>query len=250
MTLRIQSFILVLITIIFSSCYNYKDLRYMQENDSSLPVYEKEAYKEYKIQVNDEIIFRLISSDETISQLISSTSGSGGQSQISYRVYPDGTIDLPFVDSIKVVGLTFIEATTALEARFKELFPDAIVKLSIMNKTFTMFGNAGSGTFPIYKDKLTIYQALAMSADLAEQIDRKHVRVIRNTDKGTEILEFDIRPKSLIGSKYYYIYPNDIIYIRNVPESFYKVNSFGGVLGVINFSLSLLFTVLTYAGSN
>jgi polysaccharide export outer membrane protein len=69
----------------------------LQEKNASLPVYPKEAYEEYRLQINDEIIYRLMTTDETISKLISSgTSSMSSQNMISYRIYPDGTVDLPF----------------------------------------------------------------------------------------------------------------------------------------------------------
>jgi len=227
-------------------------MRYLQENDPSLPKYQKLNYSDYRIQINDEIIYRLITSDETISRIISPQSGgssstSSSQNMLGYRVYKDGTIDLPFISHIPVVGLTFNEASKVVENRFKELIPDAIVKLSLSNKTFTIFGDAGSGIYPIYKEKMTIFQALSMSGDFNEGSDRRHIRIIRDTDKGTQILEFDIRPKSIIDSKYYYIYPNDIIYIRREPSSFYKVGTYASLLGVISYSISLLFLVLNYS---
>lgn len=219
----------------------------LQDGNRSLPVYEKTEFADYRLRVNDEIVYRLITSDETISKLISpQTSGSSSQNMISYRIYTDGTIDLPFISRIKVEGLTLNEACIAIENRLKELIPDAIVKLSLSSKTFTIFGDAGSGIFPIYKEKLTIFQALAMSGDFNDASDRKHIRIIRETNGGTQILEFDIRPKSIIDSKYYYIYPNDIIYIQREFSSFYKVNNYTSLLGVITFSMSLLFSVLNY----
>ena len=240
-------FITLIISLCFSSCYNYKNLRLLQEDNKSLPIYEKSKYIDYQIQINDEIVYRLITSDETISRLISPQNAvSSGQNMISYRVQTDGSIDLPFVSHIPVKGLTLQEATKVVEERLKELIPDANVKLSLSNKTFTVFGDAGSGIFPIYKEKLTIFQALSMSGDLNESNDRKHIRIIRETEKGTQILEFDIRSLSIIDSKYYYIYPNDIIYVQREFSSFYKVNSYSALLSVISFSLSLLFAVLNY----
>ena len=241
----IRIFVLFIVLISLSSCYNYKSLQLLQEEHSS-PVYNKSNYSDYRIQVNDEMIYRLITSDETISKLISPQTGGSSQNMMSYRVYKDSTIDLPFISHIPIAGLTISEATKVIENRFKEIIPDAVVKLSLSNKTFTIFGDAGSGIFPIYKEKLTVFQALSMSGDFNETSDRKHIRIIRDTEKGTQILEFDIRPKSIIDSKYYYIYPNDIIYIQRDFSSFYKVNSYSALLGVFSFSLSLLFSVLTY----
>ena len=243
---NLKIYFILIVAFTLSSCYNYKTLRLLQESDKTLPVYEKSDYKTYKIQVNDELVYRLITSDETISKLISPQNGGSTQNIITYRVYPDSTIDLPFVSGILVAGKTIPEATKIIEKRFHELIPDAVVKLSLSNKSFTIFGDAGSGIYPIYKEKMTIFQALAMSGDFNEASDRRHIRIIRDTEKGTQILEFDIRPKSIIDSKYYYVYPNDIIYIQREFSSFYKVNSYSSLLGVISFSLSLLFAVLNY----
>ncbi|HQG68295.1 MAG TPA: polysaccharide biosynthesis/export family protein [Paludibacteraceae bacterium] len=235
----------VLVVLSFSSCYNYKSIGLLQEN-KSLPVYAKEDYSDYKICVNDEIIFRLITTDETISKLISSNQSGNSSQMISYRVYPDGTVDIPFLNRVQVKGLTTNEAENLLKKEFREIIPDAEVKLSIANKSFTVIGEAGTGVFPVYKDKLTIYQALAMSGDLKLSGDFRHVKILRAEEGKTEILEFDIRPASVIESKYYYVYPNDIIYVQRASSSFFKVNNYSSFLGLISSSLTLLFSVLYY----
>lgn len=243
----IKLYIIFAVAVLLSSCYNYKTIGLLQEKNASLPVYQKEAYEDYRLQINDEIIYRLLTSDETISKLISSgTSSMSSQNMISYRIYPDGTVDLPFLKKIPVAGLTLNEASRVVEEKFKEIIPDAAVKLSIANKTFTIIGEAGTGVYPIIREKMTIYQALSLSGNLNNAGDFKNVRIIRETEKGTEVLQFDIRPVSLIESQYYYIYPNDILYVQRAKSSFYKVNNWSSFMGLISTSLSLLFTVLYY----
>ncbi len=235
------------VAVMFSSCYNYKTIGLLQEKNASLPVYPKEAYEDYRLQINDEIIYRLMTSDETISKLISSgTSSMSSQNMISYRIYPDGTVDLPFLKSIPVAGLTLEQASRVVEAKFREIIPDAAVKLSIANKTFTVIGEAGTGVYQVTREKMTIYQALSLSGNLNNSGDFKNVRIIRETEKGTEVLQFDIRPVSLIESEYYYVYPNDIIYVQRAKSSFYKVNNWSSFMGLISTSLPLLYTVLYY----
>ncbi len=237
--------ILFFVAVGFTSCYNYKSIGLLQER-ASLPVYERAQYEDYRVKVNDEIIYRLLTSDETISKLIQTNVGQVGNI-ISYRVYPDGTIDLPFVKSVAVEGLTLKEAAEAVEKRMKEIIPDAEVKLTINNKTFTVIGDAGTGIYVIPRERFTIFQALSMSGEVKHSGDYKHVKILRENKKGTQILEFDIRPKSLIESKYYYIYPNDIIYIQRAPSAFYKIeNSWSNFVSIVSSSLSLLFTVLYY----
>lgn len=236
--------ILACLTFVLSSCYTLRDKNLLQTSNT-LTQYEKATFEEYKIQINDEILFRLITTNEDFSQLIAEGNSNSASSQQSnsYRVYPDGTIDIPFVDSVKVAGMTLSQAAQSIEKRFKDFIPDAEVTLTLANKTYTVIGEAGTGIFPVYKNKLTIYQALAQSGDISLSGDRKHVKILRDTDSGVEILEFDIRPKSVIDSKYYYVYPNDIIYIQKQSSSFYKVNNYSSFLGLITSSLSLFINV-------
>ncbi len=236
-----------LIILLLSSCYSYRHVGLLQEQNKHLPIYEEISYEEYRIKINDELLFRLITSDETISRLIAGNQSiSGTQSNVSYRVFPDGTVDLPFLKTIPVAGLTLNEAAKVIETRFKDLIPDAAVKLTLANKNFTVIGEAGTGVYPIFKDKLTLFQALSMSGEITYTGDYKEVRIIRETEHGTEVLEFDIRPASIINSKYYYIYPNDIIYVQRNPASFYKVDNYSSFITLISSSLSLLFTVFFY----
>ena len=85
-----------------------------------------------------------------------------------------------------------------------------------------------------------------MSGEIRYTGDYKKVKIIRETDKGTQTLEFDIRPKSIINSEYYYIYPNDIIYVQRNPASFYKVENYSSFISIISSSLSLLFAAFYY----
>ena len=235
---------LALITLALSSCYTHKVVGLLQE-DEKLPQYEKAEYEPYRIAVNDEIIYRLITMDETIAKAMQNQNSANDVS--SFRVYSDGTVDLPFLPPIHMEGLTLKQAEDTLRKYMREIIPDAEVKVSLNNKTFTIIGDINSGTYNVYKDTLTIFQALAMSGDLANSGDRRHVRIIRpHGDDEPEVLEFDIRTNTIIDSKYYYVYPNDVIYVSRSPGSFYKVSSYSGFIGLITSSLSLLIAVLNY----
>jgi polysaccharide export outer membrane protein len=237
-----------------SSCYSHRAIGYLQEptKANKLPVYDSVAYEPYRIRVNDEIIYRLITLDETISKSIDANNGTATtQYANSYRVYPDGTIDLPFLKPVHVEGLTEAEAQDTLRAAFREIIPDADVKVALYNKYFSVIGDARAGRYFIYKEKMNIFQALAMTGDVMNSGDRRHIRIIRPHEDGEEpeVLEFDIRTNSIIDSKYYYIYPNDVIYVARTKDSFYKVPTYTGFLALITSSVALLTTVLNYVGN-
>ena len=249
MAMRIKYFHIVvalLLSVVLNSCYSYRQVGLLQERDD-LPQYDSVAYEPYRLQVNDEIIYRVITMDETIAKTLSANNNSAGQYANAYRIYSDGTVDIPFLSPIKLEGLTELEAQDTLKKAFREIIPDADVKLAMYNKRFTVLGDASSGVYNIYKERMTIFQALAMSGDLMNSGDRRHVRIIRSHGNAEpEILEFDIRTNSIIDSKYYYVYPNDLIYVSRDKGSFYKQSSYSGFLALITSSVSLLITVLNY----
>lgn len=246
----IRHILLVLLAVLTTGCYSHRVIGYLQEptKANKLPVYDSAAYEPYRIRVNDEIIYRLVTLDETMSKMLDANNSAGAQYANAYRVYPDGTIELPFLKPLHVAGLTEAEAQDSLREAFREIIPDADVKLALYNKYFSVIGDAHSGKYFIYKDRMNIFQALALTGDVMNSGDRRHIRIIRPRDDGQEpeILEFDIRTNTIIDSKYYYIYPNDVIYVARTKDSFYKVPTYTGFLGLVTSSVALLTTVLNY----
>ena len=168
---------------------------------------------------------------------------STNSSSITYRIYEDGTIDIPFLSKVKVAGLTLQQAEMKIEEELKSFADDVRVKVALSTGTFCVIGDAGRGYFPIYKDRLTIYQALALCGGISPSADYGRVKILRRTVEGTKILEFDIRPQSVIDSEYYYVYPNDVIYFDFSKRRFWAIDSYSGFLSVISSSLSMLVSV-------
>jgi len=239
--------LLVSAVLMLTGCYSNKQIGLLQNRDG-IPTYDSVPYEPYRLHINDEIVYRLISMDQTISKAIGADQQmSNTQYATSYRIHSDGTVDIPFLPPIRLEGLTEKEAQDTLQAAFRQIIPDADIKLALYNKNFTVLGDLGSGQYKIYKERMTIFQALAMTGDVNQKGDRKHVRIVRpNGNEPPEVLEFDIRSESIIDSKYYYIYPNDLIYVSREPGAFYKVPSYSGFIALITSSVSLLISVLNY----
>lgn len=247
----IKILVVLMTSVVLTGCYGHKAIGLLQEptKQNKLPQYEKAEYEPYRLQVNDEIIYRVITMDETLAKTLGTNNVSAGSNYaVTYRIYQDGTVDIPFLKPVHLAGLTEREAQDTLQAAFRAIIPDADVKLALFNKTFTVIGDIRSGSYYIYREKMNIFQALAMSGDLLNSGDRKHVRIIRpRTNEEPEVLEFDIRTNSIIDSKYYYVYPNDVIYVARTKDSFVKVDSYTGFLGLITSSVGLLISALNFA---
>ena len=58
--------LLALTAVVFSSCYSHRVIGYLQEPTkmNKLPQYDSVPYEPYRLRVNDEILYRLITMDE------------------------------------------------------------------------------------------------------------------------------------------------------------------------------------------
>ncbi|MCL1867740.1 MAG: polysaccharide biosynthesis/export family protein [Paludibacter sp.] len=245
-----KSFYIIIFTVFaLTSCYTYRDKALLQTSNY-LPIYDSVAFKAYHLRPNDAIIYRIISVDES-AKIFGGTSnnasglGLGTDNMITYRIYQDGTIDIPYVKGIKIGGLTLPDAEKEMQRRLRSIIPDATVKIALANNNFYTVGDIGNSEFYIYKDRMNIFQALAQTGLINVIGDRKHVKILRQQPDGSsKVIEFDLRPKSIINSEYYYIYPNDVIYVRRDPQSFYKVQNFGATLTLITSTFNFLATIL------
>jgi polysaccharide export outer membrane protein len=236
----------VLLLLLGTSCVTNKSTTYLQ-TDEKLPQYPKAPYTYYRIQKNDQLVIRLLSLNEEATAIFNLDNGSSSSSSsYTYRVYDDGTIDIPFVESIPVVGLTIREASKVIEARLKDFVPDAMVKVALANDKFYMLGVSGKGAYSLYKEKLNIFQALALTGTMATNADRKRVRLIRpNPEGGRPIVkQFDLRTISIIDSEYYYVQPNDVLYVGPIKGDFWKIENYSAAVGTLSTSLNFLVSVV------
>ena len=84
-----------------------------------------------------------------------------------------------------------------------------------------------------------------MAGDLQEFNSRQEIKLVREKNGVTTIKTFDARSKDIVNSEYYYIEPNDIIYIRQIPGYSFGINHVTTVIGVTAATLS--FAVFIYS---
>jgi len=223
------------LVILLSSCITNKQKMYLQHDKKNR--YEMKPFKQYQLVVNDEIIFYLMTGSlET--QSLYNGGGTILSDSKSYRIYEDGCVVLPTIGRVPIAGLTIREAEGVIREKFKAIVLDAEVKITMANNYFYVLGDGGKGQFYVYKENLNIFQALALAGDISSIGDKKHVKIIRGgSDK---LIEVDLRRESIVESEYYYIHPNDVIYIPTTSKSFYRIESITGFITIIAMPLSLI----------
>jgi len=255
--------LLALLPVMLASCVTARKVNYMQEPDKYIPSYvDTLSFEDYELRIGDRLYVYVYSLDENVSKMYNAGgNGSNVRQQMnfgstggSYDLYTyliddNGEIDFPTVGKIFVRGLTTREVKHRLEEELGKLLQEipgystVSVEVNIVNRSFSIIG-AQSGRYSITKEKMTIFEALAMAGDLGEFNSRKEIKLVREKEGVTTIKTFDARSKDIVNSEYYYIEPNDIIYIRQIPGYSFGINSASTALGVTATTIS--FGVLIY----
>lgn len=247
-----------------SSCVTARKVNYMQKPDKEIPSYaDTLSFEDYELRIGDRLYVYVYSLNEevmkmynaggtnasTMRQQMNHGSMGGSYDLYTYLVHEDGSIDFPTIGKVFVQGKTTREVRQELEKRLGTLLQELpgystiSVEVNVVNRSFSIIG-AQSGRYMINKEKMTIFEALAMAGDMDEFNSRKEVKLVRERNGVTTIKTFDARTEDIVNSEYYYIEPNDIIYIREMPGYSFGINHVTTVIGVTASTLS--FGILIY----
>lgn len=236
-----------------SSCITARKVNYLQTPNNIIPAYKSSVgYEDYYLRTGDKVFVRVYSTHEETNVLFNGPYGNQMSLNIdgnpladlyAYTVQPNGTIRFPMIGDVPVEGKTIRDATKTLELAIAPLFNFSTVELRVISRYFSVIGSGSTGHYPIIREKINIFQALAMAGDVGTFADRSKVRIIRETKNGTIVKVFDLRSKDILQSEFYYIEPNDVIYIQKLDEQFFSILNLPTLISTTISTFSLGFFV-------
>ena len=174
--------------------------------------------------------------------LTTAVAGSAGSNLelITYTVDEKGYISFPQLGEINVDGKTVLEVQDDLEQRIQAYIENTSVYVKLVDRTITILGEVNTpGVHVVYKSQLTIFEALATAGDLNDWGDRRNVKLFRSEHSGTEVVNIDLTDPGILTSEYYYIFPNDVVYVQPASRVFgFKTLDFASIF-------TLLFAIVT-----
>lgn len=249
--------VLVSLMLIFTSCVPTKSLIYLQDknNTDGSSIISPVVSKPYRLHANDVISISIKAADPKLVEMFSPKNQSAEVSKSEIGLYFDGfTVDdhgnirIPVLEEVNVLGYTLDEVRVMIEKKLlQEYFnkeANIFVTVKLSGLRYTINGEVGApGTKTIFQDKLNILEAIANAGDITVVGDRKNVTVIRQTPAGTELHDIDLTDIKAIQSPYYYILPNDYIYVKPLKQKTWGTGKTGiESLGTIITLLSLITT--------
>ena len=226
-----------------SSCVPNRKMVILQE-DAKAPSTmstERSTPEEQYISSFDELYIRINSMDEyTEYYNITTEGGMYGRydpSLSSYTVEINGTVFLPMIGNIYVVGFTLEEAGKKIQEMYKGYLNQPAVNVRYVDKIVTILGEVNDpGVFTFTRREITIFEALAHASDMTVYANRNKVMVIREEENVVYRHRLDLTEPDVQSSKYYNLQPNDIVYVEPLKRR---------IWGFETVPVGLIFTTIT-----
>jgi polysaccharide export outer membrane protein len=221
---RLQLYSIAIIAIL-SSCQAYRDVPYYQNLDRSRVTEEAITnYSPLKIQPGDILGINVSTTTPDGSGVFSSSlnrpMGNNSETIMTNPVYgymvdPNGSIQVPYVGSMNVKGLTTDELAKQLSASLATYLTKPIVNVRVINFKISVMGDVlRPDVYTVANQHININEALTMAGDLNITAKRKNVLLVREHDGKREYYTIDLTRKDLFNSPYYYLKNNDMLYVE------------------------------------
>ena len=116
-----------------------------------------------------------------------------------------------------------------------------IVKLA--NFQFTVLGEINApGNYPVYKEGLTIYDAIAMSGGINDYGNLKKIKIVRSEKNKKQIYNVDLTSSNILTSDFFYLRNNDLIYVQPLKFKGFKKSQSQLLLSALT-TFAVLFNV-------
>lgn len=264
-----QFLVFVGLVVVFSSCISHKQLLILNEGDpyidDSTAVIEN--LPEPIIQTDDRLFIRVSAFDDETAAPFMQSFGFGGQNQgggnqnnmmgamggfgnnqnnpmqqlmIGYLVDDEGNIEYPVVGTVNLKGLTIAEASKKMYTILDEYLVNYSVDVQFMNRRVTVSGEVVQpGLVQLDRNQISIIEAIQRAGGITPFSNTDEVYVIREIEGERIFGKVSLKDRDIVNSQFYYVYPNDVIYLQPIKaKTFNTQSSFFSVTNIITSLIS------------
>ncbi len=181
------------------------------------------SYPKHKLQEGDILHVKIIGVQEESFNIFNIENNANNSQTTSANLFlngftmdSQGNIEIPILGKIYLKNLTVEEAKEKIQSRADDFLVNSTVIVKHINFEITILGEVNRpGTYTVYKDNITILEALGLSGDLSDYANRKKIKLIRDNN----IIYVDLTKIETLYSRNFVLKSDDVIYVeplRNV----------------------------------
>jgi polysaccharide export outer membrane protein len=235
------------------SCIPHKKLLILQNSvkNDTVNQYQNDRSISYKIQPGDNLYIRVISLDEKTAMMFNTDNSANSYSSDasiylnSYTVSEQGTIEFPLAGQIYIQNLSVEDVKARLQEILDQYIKETVLIVKLVNFNLTVLGEVNNpGQYKVYKTEINILEAISMAGDLGDFANRNEVTIVRQSKTGSETFVVDLASKDILSSDFYYLKPNDILYVEPLKGKQFTFAEFP--YAIVFSALSTLILMLSY----
>ncbi len=252
--LEMNKLFLLVLLLLLSSCYTSKKVNYLQGDYSQLTIPVQST--QYTVQPNDVLNIKVQSRDPEQAAFfnISTVERTNIQANpaslflTGYTVDREGMINPAIVGELKVSDLTVEEIRNLVQIEIDKYLLNATVSVKLTSFKISVLGDVKNpGTNYIYNTQANIFEALSAAGDLNPSAKRKNVKLIRQIHNEAIVITLDLTDPKIIESPYYFLHPNDVIYVETSRPAISQSNL--GVFAIILSAISTTLLILNFTSN-
>ncbi len=247
---------LIISTIIFTSCTTTSKVAYFQNAQDSMYYNQVVGKLEAPLQANDFISMSITSANVEASEVFNpiplqtqktANASAKAAQYFGYLISEEGYIELPILGKIMAAGLTKTQLKNHITSLLlqKKLLKDPLVDIRFLNFEVTVLGEvAAPNVISVPSEKISLLKALGMVGDMTIYGKRDNVLLIREENGVKNTHRIDLNSGSFLNSEYYYLKPNDVVYVEPNKAKVAISGRSQQVLPLVLTSVSILVFVL------
>jgi len=255
-----RNYLFFIVLFLLASCIPQKRLLLLQDKDKTAPNEFKLPIYIHHIKPGDNLYITVTGIDEKTASMFnlqkagstgfgnqgyqsgSGTTQSTGMYLWSYTVNDSGYISFPLVKGIFLKGLNLRDAQKIIQDSVNQYanYTTAIIKY--VSFKVTVLGEViNPGQVLSYDEHLSLFELFGLSGDMTDYANRNRITITRKTDTGLVLKYVDVTDKKFLGSEYFYLHPDDIVYVPPMTAKSFGLRNFQ-----LGTALSLVSSVLLF----
>lgn len=244
----------LLVTMVFFSGCSVKEYKLFQPNEKKEVVYpEENALSEElnisyssKITPNDILKIDIYNMNQKSNIMLSDKGGTAALPDNKYIVYSDGTIMLPLLNNVHVVGLTIKELREKLLRDYGTFLRAPYVQASILNHKVYVLGEVlNRGAIEMDGESISVIEVIAKAGGLTDHAIRDRIRVISQENGKYKIRTLNLHKFSTLNTKNLMLTHNSIVYVepKNTKAVRVAINDYLPIMQAISSVLGTFLTI-------